>query len=124
MNPGTQIDRWKLIQEIFQGALGLPTSEQNAYLARACGDDRELRSEVASLLASDIADTATLRFAVATDLKSLAQTATYLDSGLRVGPYRLIRELDGGGMGIVYLAVRSDDHYFQIVAIKMVRMGM
>jgi eukaryotic-like serine/threonine-protein kinase len=41
-----------------------------------------------------------------------------------VGPYRLVRELDGGGMGIVYLAVRSDDHYFQIVAIKMVRKGM
>src|SRR3974377_1571783 len=46
------------------------------------------------------------------------------DIGRRVGPYQLVRELDGGGMGIVYLAVRSDDQYFQIVAIKMVRKGM
>ena len=27
-------------------------------------------------------------------------------------------------MGVVYLAVRSDDHYFQIVAIKMIRKGL
>ena len=27
-------------------------------------------------------------------------------------------------MGIVYLAVRSDDHYFQIVAFKIVRKAM
>ena len=41
-----------------------------------------------------------------------------------MGPYRLVRELDSGGMGVVYLAVRSDDQYFQIVAIKMIRKGM
>jgi serine/threonine protein kinase len=124
MNPGAKIDRWKLIQDIFQGALEVPPHEQGAYLARACGADQELQSEVASLLANDSSDTATLRFAVAADLKSLGQATCSADSGLRVGPYRLIRELDGGGMGIVYLAVRSDDHYFQIVAIKMVRKGM
>lgn len=27
-------------------------------------------------------------------------------------------------MGIVFLAVRSDGHYFQIVALKMLRKGM
>ncbi len=45
-------------------------------------------------------------------------------AGLQVGPYRLVRELDGGGMGVVYLAVRSDEHYFQIVAVKMLRSGL
>ena len=114
----------ELVQDIFQAALGVPPSEQSGYLARACGDDQELQAEVASLLANDRADTATFRFAVAADLKSLAQATRSLESGLRMGPYRLIRELDGGGMGIVYLAVRSDDQYFQIVAIKMVRKGM
>jgi serine/threonine protein kinase len=122
MNPGTKIDRWKLIQDIFQCVIELPSSERSAYLARACGGDEELRSEVASLLANDSNDTATLRFAVASDLKELASRSS--EAGLRVGSYRLIRELDAGGMGVVYLAVRSDDHYFQIVAIKMVRKGM
>jgi len=124
MTPGTKIDRWKLIQDIFQGALELPSSERSEYVARACGDDENLRSEVESLLANDSNNTATLRLAVAGDLKGLAEASSSSEAGLRVGSYRLVRELDGGGMGIVYLAVRSDDHYFQIVAVKMVRKGM
>jgi serine/threonine protein kinase len=44
--------------------------------------------------------------------------------GSQIGPYRLVRELDSGGMGVVYLAFRSDDQYFQIVAVKMIRRGL
>jgi serine/threonine protein kinase/tetratricopeptide (TPR) repeat protein len=124
MNPGTKVDRWNLIQDIFQSALELPSSERTEYLTRACGNDDELRSEVESLLANDSTGTAILRSLVAGDLKELAESPGPSDVGLKVGPYRLVRELDGGGMGIVYLAVRSDDQYFQIVAIKMVRKGM
>ncbi len=40
--------------------------------------------------------------------------------GRRVGPYRIERRLAGGGMGIVYLAVREDD-FEQRVALKLVR---
>ena len=124
MNTGTKSDRWKLIQDIFQVAIDLPSLERSEYLAHACGNDEELRSEVESLLANDCDDTSTIRSVVAGDLKGLAEASRSSEAGVRVGPYRLIRELDGGGMGIVYLAVRSDDHYFQIVAVKMVRTGM
>jgi serine/threonine protein kinase len=123
MNPSAKIDRWNLIQDIFQRATELPVSKRSEYLAHACGDDEELRAEVASLLANDGDDTETLGSIVAADLNELAASDSS-DAGLKVGPYRLIRELDGGGMGIVYLAVRSDDHYFQFVAIKMIRRGM
>ena len=44
--------------------------------------------------------------------------------GVRVGPYRLVRELGRGGMGTVYLAVRSDDEYQKRVAVKVLRRGM
>jgi eukaryotic-like serine/threonine-protein kinase len=124
MNLSAKTDRWRLVQDVFLTALELLPNERSAYLASACGDDQELHSEVASLLANDSPDTARFRFAVATDLKNLSQATSYAESGARVGPYSLIRELDGGGMGVVHLAVRSDDHYFQIVAIKMVRRGM
>ena len=113
-----------MVQDIFQVALELPLSERSAYLVRACGADEDLRFEVSSLLANDRDDTRTLHSLIAGDLKGLAETSSPHEIGLRVGPYRLVRELDGGGMGIVYLAVRSDDHYFQIVALKMVRKGM
>jgi serine/threonine protein kinase/tetratricopeptide (TPR) repeat protein len=44
--------------------------------------------------------------------------------GVRVGPYRLVRELGRGGMGTVYLAVRSDDEFQKRVAVKVLRRGM
>ena len=43
---------------------------------------------------------------------------------VRVGPYRLTRELGRGGMGTVYLAVRSDDAFQKRVAIKVLKRGM
>src|SRR6516225_3911710 len=123
MNSAANIQRWKLVQDIFHSALQLPEPDRRAFLARTCGADEDLRSEVASLLDHDD-DTATLRGAIAGDLKELALGFDRADLGERIGPYRLVRVLDGGGMGIVYLAFRSDDHYFQIVALKMVRKGM
>ena len=44
--------------------------------------------------------------------------------GLRIGPYRLVRELGRGGMGTVYLAVRSDDAFQKRVALKVLKRGM
>jgi eukaryotic-like serine/threonine-protein kinase len=46
------------------------------------------------------------------------------ETDVRVGPYRLIRELGRGGMGTVYLAVRSDDVFQKRVAIKILKRGM
>jgi len=118
------IDRWNRIEEIFQGALERPSLERSAYVAQACGDDKELLSEIELLLANDKGGDTTLRSLVEADVQKLAQASSPSEAGLQIGPYRLVRELDSGGMGIVYLAVRSDDQYFQIVAIKMIRKGL
>jgi serine/threonine protein kinase len=118
------MDRWKRIEEIFQSALERPLSERNAYIAQACGDDAELRAEIESLLASAGNATSALDAVVAGDLREMVQSSEASEIGQRVGPYRLVRELDGGGMGVVYLAVRSDDQYFQFVAVKMIRRGL
>jgi serine/threonine protein kinase/tetratricopeptide (TPR) repeat protein len=117
-------DRWNLIEEIFQGALERPSDARMQYAEEACGNDNQLLVEVQSLLESDRDAEVVLHAAIAEDLRALAKTSSPSEIGLRLGPYLLVRELDGGGMGVVYLAVRSDDHYFQIVAIKMVRKGL
>jgi serine/threonine protein kinase len=119
-----RIDRWNLIEEIFQSALERPLPERHDFVIQACGDDSELRSEVESLLASDRDATTVLNSLVAGDLRDLVDKSAVSEAGLDLGPYRLVRELDSGGMGIVYLGVRSDDHYFQIVAIKLIRRGL
>lgn len=118
------MDRWNLIEEIFHGALDRPESDRGEYVAHACGDDEELRSEIESLLMNEGHAATQLIALVAGDLRKIVRDSDDSEIGTRVGPYRLVRELDSGGMGVVYLAVRSDDQYFQIVAIKMVRRGL
>ncbi len=41
--------------------------------------------------------------------------------GERLGAWRIVRELDRGGMGVVYLALRDDGAYEQRAAIKLIR---
>ena len=118
------IDRWNLIEEIFQGALERPPSDRKEYVRGACGNDEELRSEVESLLASDHDAENVIHSLVDGDVEKLRQSSSACETDQQIGPYHLRRELDRGGMGVVYLAVRSDDQYFQVVAIKMIRKGL
>jgi serine/threonine protein kinase len=117
-------NRWSLIEDIFQGALDRPLAERKQFLAVACGNDPDLLREVESLLANSDDAESVLRSLVAGNVQEATENFVASDLGSQVGPYLLVRELDSGGMGVVYLAVRSDEHYFQIVAIKMIRKGL
>ena len=44
--------------------------------------------------------------------------------GVRLGTYRIEREIGRGGMGTVYLATRDDAQFEKQVAIKVVKLGM
>src|SRR5262249_49122110 len=43
---------------------------------------------------------------------------------LRVGPWRLVRRLGDGGMGVVWLAERADGQFEQGAALKLIKRGM
>ncbi|MFQ5411416.1 MAG: hypothetical protein ACE5EC_03940, partial [Phycisphaerae bacterium] len=45
--------RWSQMRDVFGEALQRPPDERAAFVADACGDDAELRSEVEALLESD-----------------------------------------------------------------------
>jgi non-specific serine/threonine protein kinase/serine/threonine-protein kinase len=45
-------------------------------------------------------------------------------AGTMLGPYRVLHEIGRGGMGAVYLAVRSDDAFRKRVAVKVLKRGM
>jgi tetratricopeptide (TPR) repeat protein len=117
-------ERWQAIGELFEQALPLPAGERTALLDDACGVDEELRREVTSLLASHNAGGGFLQHRIEKALASFYDTSVSGTQPVRVGPYRLIRELGRGGMGTVFLAERDDDEYYAQVAVKLVRPGM
>ncbi|MGH7629761.1 MAG: protein kinase domain-containing protein, partial [Gemmatimonadales bacterium] len=77
---------------------------------------------VESLLRADRAGDAPLRSAIEVEAASLVEEAPL--AGLRLGAYRVIREIGRGGMGAVYLAERDDEQYDRRVAIKVVPAGL
>jgi tetratricopeptide (TPR) repeat protein len=117
-------ERWQAIGDLFEQALPLPAGERTALLDDACRADEELRREVVSLLASHRAAGGFVQQRIERALASFCDTSVSPAQPIRVGPYRLIRELGRGGMGTVFLAERDDDQYHAQVAVKLVRPGM
>jgi WD40 repeat protein len=112
------------VEDLFAGALEQPEADRALWLERACGDDRELRAEVESLLhayrsAVHVLDPGMLpgqAFAPPSADENLAE-------GRTLGPWRLVRLLGTGGMGAVYLGERIDDAFRMQVAIKILSAG-
>src|SRR5262245_52371809 len=99
-------DHWRRLRGAFEGAVALAGAERARYLDRVCGPDLELRAEVEGLIRQDAAPDGRL--------EPPERTSRDLDPGLgprRIGPYELERVLGDGGMGTVYLARRTDEHF-------------
>ena len=112
--------RWDRIQALFHEGADLPAAEQRAFLKSACGGDDGLVADVLALLQEDSRSASPLD-------RSLAQVARdvfdeSVPSALpfpELGVYRVRKVLGEGGMGVVYLAERSD--LGSLVAIKLLR---
>jgi len=104
VEPASGPARWRLIQDLFHAAADLPASEQHAFLESRTEGDPTLVAEVEALLVEDRTPGSFLD-------RSLPEVANHLlgpDSPGRVGPYRVLRLLGEGGMGVVYLVERED----------------
>jgi serine/threonine-protein kinase len=109
------LERKKRALRLLDEALERPPQDRPAFLDGACGDDPALRRQVESLLETD-ADGGILRepaFSVHAEDAAIGRT---------IDNYKLVRLLDRGGMGTVYLAERED--FEKRVALKLIRRGL
>lgn len=110
-------DRWERLDELFNAAIGLSDIERAALVAREMARDPDLGRQLAGML--EHATTAGERIAGA--VGAVAGTVDGADEwiGRHFGPYRIVREIARGGMGIVFEAVRDDEEYDKRVALKV-----
>jgi serine/threonine-protein kinase len=121
---------WSALRRLLDQALDLPPVERPAWLAALGPEDAPLRPRLQALLAH--AGDAPARETVVRLLDALPQVETAqfapvpsdgaLAAGSTVGPYRLLRALGEGGMGEVWLAVRTDLLQQRQVALKLPRL--
>ena len=104
--------RFQQIRNVFEAALDRDAGARSGFLEEACRSDEDLRAEVLRLLAAHARPAGVLEPPAANVARM---------EGRRLGPYEILRELGTGGMGCVYLAVRTDDVYRKPVALKIVR---
>jgi tetratricopeptide (TPR) repeat protein/tRNA A-37 threonylcarbamoyl transferase component Bud32 len=117
-------ERWLRVKDLFEEACTLDNVAQRLFLNDVCGNDGELRAEVASLLSAHSTAEAILDRSAVEYLPQGAFDAPLQDwQGRRMGAYELIACLGRGGMGEVWRARRADTQYEKEVAIKLVRAG-
>ncbi len=126
---------WGRIADVVASALEVPQEERRALIDHLCrlpngSVDLSVAEAAVELIAAaeDADKNDALRspfsgVAVGIADSSEIEIATTVVTPERIGPWKPIRRLGSGGMGVVYEAVRDDDSFDQHAAVKVVHPG-
>jgi serine/threonine protein kinase len=106
------------VRELFDAALDQHSSDRLQFLADACQGDQQLFKTVEKLLRANERSAGVLDTPVR---QRREDTFSPRAPGSQIGPYKILQELSGGGMGVVYQALRADEVFQRICAIKVIR---
>lgn len=104
-----ETNRFIELRKVFDAAVLLPSPEWPGFLREACRRDEALYAQAMDLLLAHRNGCTT---------ESTPQPGS---KARMIGPYRILRELGAGGMGLVYLAVRDDGTFRKNVAVKLLK---
>jgi tetratricopeptide (TPR) repeat protein/tRNA A-37 threonylcarbamoyl transferase component Bud32 len=107
---------FRRVEELYQQALDLPAEGRLPFLQQACGGDRHLLDEVATLIQHY--DGAPSSF-LGQPVHSIPAASALPQ---QIGRYRILSVLGQGGMGVVYRAEQANPR--RPVALKVLRGGV
>src|SRR5262245_517989 len=122
-------DLWPELEPLLRQALERPPDERDAFLREACKENARLGAAARDLLIADgearsfLAAPLDLGVLVAGEagLAERDQPTSEAPAGTSIGPYRVIREIGRGGMGVVYEAEQQQPR--RPVALKVILGG-
>jgi serine/threonine protein kinase len=113
-NDSRNIQKPESVRELFESALDKAGSERECFLRELQANNKDTARRIRELLsAHEAAGIDFLRNPL------VAREPVPLSSGMEIGPYRIVRELGRGGMGVVYEAERSDGIFERKSALKV-----
>jgi hypothetical protein len=112
-------ERLRQIEELYHSALELPPAARDSFIHKSCGEDKDLRRELETLLAIKSSSNNFFEkppLSLAAEMFAQKEKQTNLE-GKEISHYRIIRLLGAGGMGQVYLA--EDTKLHRRIALKI-----
>jgi len=110
-------NRWRKLKDVFNEAVELTPESRASYLAALRLNEETLYNELAGLIEIDEEAEDFLDEPISLKSDSFSPPSFI---GETIGNYRIVREVERGGMGAVFEAVRSDGEFEQRVAVKLV----
>jgi tetratricopeptide (TPR) repeat protein len=109
------------VERLFHEALESEAGSRDAFLAAACAGDESLQRTVQRLL--DASQRAGNKPAWSEPAIQNEARHVTTEGDATLERYRLMERIGAGGMGLVYKAVRADDEFSKLVAIKILQLG-
>lgn len=112
-------DNWPTIEEYFHKALELPIGSRLEFITQEFADEPDIQQAIISLL-KHTNETQALSQIVGKATNSVFDSQQDL-SGTMAGTYKLIKCIEIGGMGAIYIGERADNQYEKRVAVKLIK---